>query len=651
VFKLYDYQQQASNTLLSHIRANLNIEMIRMLMVMATGLGKTMTVAMTLQEMLNIRGVLQNRRMLFICHSTDILNNAQKEFQRVFASDFQYGFLNGINKDTDADILFATFQTMINCKDKFDPNDFDVVIVDESHHGQAPTYKEVIEYFTPKIRLGMTATPDREDEKNIRDLFGDELVNIPLARGIANGWLSRVEYHLISDNLNQGVLNQLVQDIIRDGKRVSLDQINRTLFIQSKDEEIAAKIVQHNRKAIVFCRSIEHAENFVQYLPNAVTCHSKKSIDENQATLDGFKSGSIQYILVIDKFNEGVDIPDTTMLVFLHCVESKTVFFQQLGRGLRLAEGKDNVLVLDFAGNCERILTVKELSDHIKREYEKQHEDEEGSLRTDALHLTGKGFAINFDVDDINLLSILEKLSVEKDFYPTWQEASDATQKLGIKNKKDYEIKYREDDRLYASPDGSYADFPVWDVFLGKKPMGWLGYYPTWQEASMAALKLEIQSRPEYKKRHKEDDRLYSKPSEAYNDFPGDSIFFSKKSMGWLGYYPTWQETSIAVLKLGIQSRSEYKKRYVEDDRLPSRPSDYADFPSDTIFFGKKPWGWLGYYSTWQEASKVTQKLGIIGKREYKKRYREDDRLYANPDTSYTDWLNWDVFLGKKEAE
>jgi hypothetical protein len=270
----------------------------------------------------------------------------------------------------------------------------------------------------------------------------------------------------------------------------------------------------------------------VQYLPNAVTCHSKKSADENQAAIEGFKSGSIQYILVIDKFNEGVDIPDTTMLVFLRCVDSKTVFFQQLGRGFRLAEGKDNILVLDFAGNCERILAVKELSDHIKREYEKRHADEDDSLKVDAMHLTGEGFSINFDVDDINLLSILERLSVEKDFYPTWQEASIAAQKLRIMGYGEYRKRYTEDNRLPSDPNKFFSDWPVggWVVFFGKKPWGWLGYYPTWQEASAATQKLGIKTGvAEYKSLYKMDDRLPSGPNKFYSDYPGIDVFLGKK--------------------------------------------------------------------------------------------------------------------------
>jgi hypothetical protein len=323
-----------------------------------------------------------------------------------------------------------------------------------------------------------------------------------------------------------------------------------------------------------------------------------------------------------------------------------------------LAEGKDNVLVLDFAGNCERILTVKELSDHIKREYEKQHEDEEGSLKADALHLTGKGFAINFDVDDINLLSILERLSVEKDFYPTWQEASEAAQKIGFDSARDYARGYTLDDRLHSVPWNFYRDWPVggWDVFLGKKPWGWLGYYPTCQEASKAVQERRLNGSNDYKKRYTLDDRLPSNPYMFYRDWPvgGWDVFLGKKPWGWLGYYTTCQEASEIVQKLGIKNKVEYKKRYKENNRLHSVPWNfYRDWPVGgcDVFFGKKPWGWLGYYSTWREAGDVAQKRGLHVKSVYREGYKLDDRLHSSPWIFYSDYPGWDVFLGKKEVE
>jgi superfamily II DNA or RNA helicase len=189
VIKPYPYQVPVIST----VKATLVIRDF-VLFVMAMGLGKTVTSAFIVEDYLR-----EGKRGLFLCHETYILEQVEEEYRMVLGNDFVYKTFYGseINGKKDwnadqADMLFASFQSMNNWHEKwylaFDPDHFDFMVVDESHHGQAPSYKEVIDYFQCK-KIGMTATPDRMDLKDIREIFGEEVYTITLEEGIANGWL------------------------------------------------------------------------------------------------------------------------------------------------------------------------------------------------------------------------------------------------------------------------------------------------------------------------------------------------------------------------------------------------------------------------------------------------------------------------------
>jgi len=300
MFELYDYQKRQLKAINKAFETTM-----RALMVMASGLGKTVVAAFWAKDQ------VQNGKMLFLCHENEILAQALSIFRQVLGETVSLGVFTGQQKDyEEVDVLFASFQTMREWKQAFFPNEFATIIVDESHHGQAPTYKEVIEYFTPQKLFGMTATPDRMDEKDIREIFGDEVVNLSLEEGIAKGWLTPVEYYVMNDGLNTKVLREIVDRVLKKGERISIKQLNETIFIKARDEEIARIIQGRGRKTIIFCERIEHAEEFVQHLPKAECFHSCKSAHHNELVLKAFRDGTLQYILAVDKFNEGIDIPD-----------------------------------------------------------------------------------------------------------------------------------------------------------------------------------------------------------------------------------------------------------------------------------------------------------------------------------------------------
>ena len=580
---LFDYQQKALNLLIEAFRTK-----IVALVVMATGLGKTIVAAFWAKSELK-----KKRRGLFLCHENGILEQAMGEFRKVIGNTAVFAPFFGVDKDKDfnadkADMVFASFQSYADWKIVFPEDWFDFIIVDESHHGQAPTFKEVIQYFKPKKLLGITATPDRMDLKDIREIFGEEVVNYTLEEAIAKGWLTQVEYHILNDNLSHWKLKKIIKGILEEGQRVSVKQINESIFIKKRDEEIARTIQAYagsSKKAIIFCEKIEHAENFQSHLPGSLTYHSKVKGGgkENRRRLNAFRGGSLQYILAVDKFNEGIDVPDAELIVFLRCTDSKTIFYQQLGRGLRKIFSKEKVIVLDFVANCERLAMVKEMAQRVK-----EFAGNNFVLNRELLHVSGSNFDFAFSDEQVEILNLIKRINEPN--YKTWQEASVAAIKLKVKTKIGYSMKYRLDPKLPSHPNIIYQDFPGWRKFLGKGDK----FYETWQEASIAVINMKnIDSVVLYKKAYKNDPKLPAQPGQVYDDFPGWNKFLGR--LGRLGkrrkdFYGTWQEASVAIIAMGtIKSEREYFKKYKNDSKLPATPSDfYKDFPGYKKFLGNE---------------------------------------------------------------
>jgi RNA polymerase sigma factor (sigma-70 family) len=333
----------------------------------ATGCGKDFTIAR------DIKGFLEENpedRVLYLCHSGAILDQASQEIAAVTGSTSHGRMFGGEYQDQEQ-IVFATFQTLGRplgggfVYEAFDPKEFKYIVVNESHHGPAPTYRPVIEYFDPDFLLGATATPDRRDEQDIKEIFGEPIYRLPLEEAIAKGYLARPNYHVLTDqlrHLEQSELNQ--KDI---------EQINGMVFVPKRDQEIVEIIGKHletidDPRTLVFCPSIDHADYFSDLFPGeSAALHSGIDDDEQDQILKAFRDGTISTLMVVDMLNEGVHVPQVNAVVFLRSTESKTVFFQQLGRGLGKIDGKDEVLVLDFVASWNRLSTLGDLQAGIKR--------------------------------------------------------------------------------------------------------------------------------------------------------------------------------------------------------------------------------------------------------------------------------------------
>ncbi len=398
-----EYQKEAL-ALLNETRAQ---GYDKALVIMATGLGKTFLVAI---DAFNYIKEIPGGKILFIVHQKEILEQAEISFYKIFGGLFTTGFFHGFKKDKNKDILFATFQTLSKKLNDFERNEFDYVIIDESHHSHAATYKPIVEYFQPKFKIGITATPDRKDNLEIANLYDNNTVfELGLADALVKGYLCPVEYWVLTDNINYQNINDGIF-------KYSIKDLNKKLFIRRRDEEIAKiyydKIEQiKNAKTIIFCPSIAYAEDIKNLFADSVIVHSRMSRSIRRESIDNFKEGKYKVVLTVDLFNEGVDIPDANVIVFLRSTQSHTIFLQQLGRGLRRFEGKEKVLVLDFVAhekNLERVRMISVLDELIKKSREKSKDNYKKS-KGNLFYELRSPFSLKFSERKFNIVEWLRK--------------------------------------------------------------------------------------------------------------------------------------------------------------------------------------------------------------------------------------------------
>lgn len=337
---------------------------------MATATGKTHVAAQDIRHFLADR---PEARVLFLCHRNEILDQAEKTFAEILPDHVTHGQIYGGTVEDQAQVVYAGFRQMQSSYEEgrlfevFDPDEFDYVVVDESHHGPAPTYRDVIEYFRPNFLLGLTATPDRRDEQQISDIFGRELHRLTLEEAIAKGYVSKVDYRVLTDHVRG------LAKLDTDRDNLTLPEINNRIFVPKHEEEIVAEIHDHTEgiedpRLVVFCPDIQTADRMAKLMPQpASPIHYRVSTDEQRERLSQFRSGELRTAVVVDKFNEGVDLPDANVVVFLRATESQMIYLQQLGRGLRKIPGKDEVLALDFVASWERIETIREIMSGAQR--------------------------------------------------------------------------------------------------------------------------------------------------------------------------------------------------------------------------------------------------------------------------------------------
>ena len=333
----------------------------RAILISATGTGKTYASAFAMRE-------LGFKKVLFLVHRSQLARQSLKSYKNVFSDNISMGLVGSGYKEYDKDYIFATVQTL-NKEDylkKYAPDNFDCIILDEAHHSSADTYQKIMSYFKPKLWLGMTATPDKRDDniagKNIYEIFNHNIAyEIRLQQAMKEDLLCPFHYFGITD------ISML------DDKKISSKKMDITDFNQLvSDERVSHIIKQANYygysgervKGLVFCSRIDETEklskkfNALGYRTIALNGNSSEeertkaferlAMNEEDIT-DELKP--LDYIFSVEILNEGVDIVEVNQIIMLRPTQSPIVFTQQLGRGLRKAEGKEYTVILDFIGN------------------------------------------------------------------------------------------------------------------------------------------------------------------------------------------------------------------------------------------------------------------------------------------------------------
>ncbi|TPQ18422.1 DUF3427 domain-containing protein [Streptomyces sporangiiformans] len=357
----------------------------RNLLVAATGTGKTVMAALDYKHLRKKHG--RDLRLLFVAHRKEILQQSMRTYQDILVdANFGEALYSGEIPERWTHV-FASVQSLnARALDRLDANHFDVIVIDEFHHGTSPTYRKIVEHFRPLELLGLTATPERMDGRNIQDEFFDGRIaaELRLWEALENELLSPFHYFGISDNTDLSAV---------EWKRGAYDETALSNLLTGNDawarlivKAVNEKVVEPGAmRALGFCVSVAHAHFMARYFRaaglKALALSGETRAEERRQALADLKSGALQVIFSVDLFNEGLDIPDVDTLLLLRPTSSATVFLQQLGRGLRRSENKAVLTVLDFIGqhrkefrfeNQFRVLTNltrKRLLDNIEHDF------------------------------------------------------------------------------------------------------------------------------------------------------------------------------------------------------------------------------------------------------------------------------------------
>ena len=299
------------------------------------------------------------KKVLFVVHREQIAIQAKNSFARVIGSEHgqTYGLLSGNHKDKECTFLFSTIQTLSldRILKDFAPDAFDFIIIDEAHRSGANSYDKIMAHFQPEFWLGMTATPERTDDKDVFKIFNHQIAyEIRLKDALDYNLLCPFHYHGISD---LKINNEEQKDFSNFAYLTSDERVKHVL---QKAEEF--KFSGERVKGLIFCSSVDEAKVLSEklnqhnlrttYLTGDSKPEARLAAVDRLAGADGPQA--LDYILTVDIFNEGVDIPEINQVIFLRPTQSPIIFTQQLGRGLRKAAGKEYVVILDFIANYEK---------------------------------------------------------------------------------------------------------------------------------------------------------------------------------------------------------------------------------------------------------------------------------------------------------
>ncbi len=335
---------QMQRTALNELQGLINRGAHRGLVISATGTGKTYLGAFAVKEN-------QPQKFLYVVHREQVARKAMQSFRRVIGgSQEDFGLISSQHHDFSSRYLFATVQTLSQKKvlEQLSPQMFDFILMDEAHRAAAPSYQRLMDHFKPKFWLGMTATPDRMDNQDVYGIFDYHIAyEIRLRDALNNDML--VPFHYVG-----------VQDYEANGEVIDETTNLKRLVASERVKYVLQQLEYYGYcgrqpRGLVFCsrqaEAREIAKQFTALGHPAIALTNQDSNYQRQEAVKRLENGELEYLITVDLFNEGVDIPSLNQIVMLRNTESRIVFLQQLGRGLRKYPGKDYVTVVDFIGN------------------------------------------------------------------------------------------------------------------------------------------------------------------------------------------------------------------------------------------------------------------------------------------------------------
>lgn len=307
----------------------------------ATGTGKTVTAVSDAKQF--------GKRTLFLAHRHELVDQAIETFKRVWP-EASVGRFEGDIRETDTYNVCGTIQSVARRLDCFDPNDFGYLVIDECHHGTAETYRKIMSFFQPEFTLGLTATPERADGEDILTLFQNVAHKLDLKTAVELDKLVPIRCIRIKTNID-------MRDVRISGFKYNSQDLESTVFVPSRNQLIVDTYNEYvmDKPTVVFCASVKHAEDVTErFISSGVKTEcisgTTKTSERNHILKD-YESGKVTALCACDLLNEGWDSPHTQVLFMARPTMSKTIYMQQLGRGMRKSPGKDFLMVFDFVDN------------------------------------------------------------------------------------------------------------------------------------------------------------------------------------------------------------------------------------------------------------------------------------------------------------
>ncbi len=338
VFQLREHQEEALENLRKLREEGKTITLVQG----ATGSGKSAI------GVLDAKSV--GKRVLFLAHTKELVNQGYENFKKLWG-EVSIGKFVDSDHDTDTFVVCGSIQSIIRNLSSFKPDDFGYLIIDECHHASAKSYATILQYFKPSFTLGLTATPERADGEDLLEVFQSVAHKLDIKEAVETGVLVPVRCIRVKTNIN-------LQDVRINGFKYNALDLETAIVIPERNKLIVDTYLQYakGKSTVIFCTSVNHAETIAGLLrDNGVVAESVSGRTESvkrKKILKDYEEKKIQVLCACDLLNEGWDSPITEVLFMARPTMSKTIYMQQLGRGMRTHEGKDFLMVFDFVDNA-----------------------------------------------------------------------------------------------------------------------------------------------------------------------------------------------------------------------------------------------------------------------------------------------------------